>query len=105
MNKEEHKFIWEMAQYAKSHGGTLKGRKFLGRTHSYKWRCSEMHTCFVSFLGSDGFCVFPSYPIISKRCGLSPNTIRKALDVLEEYEEFNKKFKRDIFERTGMLCS
>jgi len=43
MHREEHKFIWEMAQYAKSHGGTLKGREFLGRTHSYKWKCSERH--------------------------------------------------------------
>jgi len=50
-----------------------------------EWSAQKLLTCFVSFLGSDGFCVFPSYPIISKRCGLSPNTIRKALDVLEEY--------------------
>lgn len=43
MNKEEHKFLWEMAQYAKSHGGMLLRREFLGRTHPYKWRCSERH--------------------------------------------------------------
>ena len=49
MNREEHKFIWEMAQYAKSHGGTLKGREFLGRTHSYKWKCSERHVFYAVF--------------------------------------------------------
>jgi hypothetical protein len=38
-----------MAQYAKSRGGTLKGREFLGRTHSYKWKCSERHTFYAVF--------------------------------------------------------
>jgi hypothetical protein len=49
MNREEHKFIWEMAQYAKSHGGTLKGREFLGRTHPYKWKCSGKHIFYAVF--------------------------------------------------------
>jgi DNA-binding Lrp family transcriptional regulator len=49
-----------------------------------QWSAQRLLSCFVSFLGADGLCVFPSYRTISKRCGLSPNTIRKALDVLEE---------------------
>jgi hypothetical protein len=49
-----------------------------------QWSAQRLLSCFVSFLGADGLCVFPSYKTISKRCGLSPNTIRKALDVLEE---------------------
>ena len=49
-----------------------------------EWSAQKLLSCFVSFLGSDGLCVYPSYRAISRRCGLSPNTIRKALDVLEE---------------------
>ena len=49
-----------------------------------QWSAQKLLCCFVSYLGSDGFCVWPSYKSISKRCGLSPNTIRKALDVLED---------------------
>lgn len=49
-----------------------------------EWSAQKLLSCLTSFLGSDGFCVFPSYKTISKRCGLSPNTIRKSLDVLEE---------------------
>lgn len=49
-----------------------------------QWSAQRLLSCFVSFLGADGLCVYPSYKTISKRCGLSPNTIRKALDVLEE---------------------
>jgi DNA-binding transcriptional ArsR family regulator len=49
-----------------------------------QWSAQRLLSCFVSFLGSEGLCVFPSYETISKRCGLSPNTIRKALNVLEE---------------------
>jgi len=49
-----------------------------------QWSAQRLLSCFISFLGADGLCVFPSYKTISKRCGLSPNTIRKALDVLEE---------------------
>lgn len=49
-----------------------------------EWSAQRLLSCFVSFLGADGLCVYPSYKTISKRCGLSPNTIRKALDVLEE---------------------
>jgi len=48
-----------------------------------EWSAQKLLCCFVSFLGSDGLCVYPSYKAISRRCGLSPNTIRKALDVLE----------------------
>jgi hypothetical protein len=49
-----------------------------------QWSAQRLLSCFVSFLGTEGLCVFPSYITISKRCGLSPNTIRKALNVLEE---------------------
>ncbi len=49
-----------------------------------QWSAQRLLSCFVSFLGTEGLCVFPSYKTISKRCGLSPNTIRKALNVLEE---------------------
>ena len=48
-----------------------------------EWSAQKLLTCFISFLGDDGLCVYPSYKTISRRCGLSPNTIRKALDVLE----------------------
>lgn len=33
MNTEEHKFLWEMREFAKSHAGKLISREFLGRTH------------------------------------------------------------------------
>lgn len=49
-----------------------------------EWSAQRLLSCFVSYLGSDGLCVYPSYKAISRRCGLSPNTIRKALTVLEE---------------------
>lgn len=52
--------------------------------HKKQWSAQKLLCCFVSYLGDDGFCVWPSYKSISKRCGLSPNTIRKALDVLED---------------------
>lgn len=48
------------------------------------WSAQKLLCCLTSFLGSDGLCVYPSYRAISRRCGLSPNTIRKALNVLEE---------------------
>ena len=50
-----------------------------------EWSAQKLLACLVSFLGKDDLCVYPSYKSISKRCGLSPNTIRKALDVLEDY--------------------
>jgi hypothetical protein len=48
------------------------------------WKAQRLLTCLVSFLGSDGYCVYPSYDKISERCGLGRNSIRKALDALEE---------------------
>ena len=48
------------------------------------WKAQRLLTCFVSFLGDEGFCVFPSYDKISERSGLGRNSIRKALDSLEE---------------------
>ena len=49
-----------------------------------QWSAQKLLACFVSFLGRDDLSVYPSYIGIAKRCGLSPNTIRKALDVLED---------------------
>ena len=49
-----------------------------------EWKAQKLLTCFVSFLGSEGYCVFPSYTTISLRCGLGRNSIRKALTVLED---------------------
>jgi hypothetical protein len=48
-----------------------------------QWSAQRLLTCFVSFLGKEDFCVYPSYKSISSRCGLSPNSIRKAIDILE----------------------
>jgi hypothetical protein len=48
------------------------------------WKAQKLLTCLVSFLGSDGYCVYPSYDKISERCGLGRNSIRKALNSLEE---------------------
>jgi DNA-binding transcriptional ArsR family regulator len=44
----------------------------------------KLLTCLVSFLGRENTKVFPSYIMISKTCGMSPNSIRKALTVLED---------------------
>ena len=49
MKTEEHKFLWEMRQFAKPHAGKLLSREFLGRTHSYKWRCSKRHVFYAVF--------------------------------------------------------
>ena len=48
------------------------------------WKAQKLLTCLVSFLGSEGFCAYPSYDQISLRCGLGRNSIRKAIDALEE---------------------
>ena len=49
-----------------------------------QWSAQKLLACFVSFLGRDDLSAYPSYITISRTCGLSPNTIRKALDVLED---------------------
>jgi hypothetical protein len=49
-----------------------------------EWSAQKLLSCLVSYLGKGNLCVYPSYITITKRCGLSPNTIRKALDVLED---------------------
>lgn len=41
INTEEHKFFWEMREFAKAHAGKLISTEFLVRTNPYKWRCSE----------------------------------------------------------------
>ena len=49
MNTEEHKFLWEMREFAKAQAGKLLTREFLGKNHPYKWRCSEMHIFIKEF--------------------------------------------------------
>ena len=60
-----------------------------------EWSAQKLLCCFVSYLGSNGLCVFPSYKTISKRCGLSPNTIRKSISVLENYGFIKPVYFRD----------
>jgi hypothetical protein len=36
MNTEEHKFFWEMREFAKAHARKLITIECLGRTHPYK---------------------------------------------------------------------
>jgi len=49
MQTEEHKLLWEMREFAKAHAGKLISREFLGRTHPYKWKCSERHIFYAVF--------------------------------------------------------
>lgn len=59
-----------------------------------EWGAQKLLTCLVSFLGRDGKTAFPSYITISRTCGMSTNTIRKSLNVLEDngfVKIFNKK--------------
>jgi hypothetical protein len=49
-----------------------------------EWQAQRVMACLVSYLGDDGFCVFPSYRTIARTCGISQNGIRQALDVLED---------------------
>jgi hypothetical protein len=60
-----------------------------------QWSAQRLLCCFVSYLGDGGFCVWPTYKSISKRCGLTPNTIRKSLDVLEDYGFIKTVYFRD----------
>lgn len=48
-------------------------------------RAKDVLICLVSHLGENGTCVFPSYTTIAAEAGISRNSIRKCLDVLEEY--------------------
>ena len=57
-----------------------------------EWQAQKVLVCLTSFLGNDGFCVFPSYRTIANTCGIGENGIRKALNVLEE-NGFIKVFK------------
>ncbi len=41
--------------------------------------------CLVSHLGMNDTCVYPSYSTIAAEAGLSRNSIRKCLNILEEY--------------------
>ena len=55
----------------------------LGRMGDHK--AKDLLICLVSHLGENGTCVFPSYSTIAAEAGMSRNTIRRSLDVLEEY--------------------
>ena len=49
MQTGEHTFLWEMREFGKPHAGKLISREFLGRTHSYKWRCTQGHVFYAIF--------------------------------------------------------
>jgi hypothetical protein len=59
-------------------------------------KAKNVLVCLVSHLGQNGTCVFPSYTTIASEAGLSRNTIRKCLDVLEEYG-----FIKTVYYREG----
>jgi hypothetical protein len=48
-------------------------------------KAKDVLICIVSHLGLNGTCSYPSYTTIAAEAGMSRNTIRKSLDVLEEY--------------------
>jgi hypothetical protein len=58
-----------------------------------EFQAQRVLICLISYQGSAGMQVFPSYDQINKSCGIGRNQIRKALDVLEDYG-FVKIFKR-----------
>jgi len=62
-----------------------------------EFQAQRVLVCLISFQGSAGTKVFPSYDKINESCGIGRNQIRKALTVLEEYG-FIKTFK---FRREG----
>jgi hypothetical protein len=49
MKSFELEFFRQMREFAKSNGGKLISKEFLGRTHPYKWRCSERHNFYEVF--------------------------------------------------------
>lgn len=64
--------------------------RVLGKAKEFQ--AQRVLVCLISFQGSAGTQVFPSYDQISKSCGIGRNQIRKALNVLEDYG-FVKIFK------------
>ena len=48
-------------------------------------KAKDVLVCLVSHLGSNGTSAYPSYTTIAAEAGMSRNSIRKALDVLDEY--------------------
>lgn len=62
-----------------------------------EFQAQRVLICLISFQGSAGTKVFPSYDKINQSCGIGRNQIRKALSVLEDYG-FIKTFK---FRREG----
>jgi Fe2+ or Zn2+ uptake regulation protein len=57
--------------------------RVLGRAKEFQ--AQRVLVCLISFQGSAGTEVFPSYDQINKSCGIGRNQIRKALDVLVDY--------------------
>ena len=49
MKSLELKLFWEMRTFAKAKGGKLLSDEFLGRTHPYKWRCSQRHFFYAEY--------------------------------------------------------
>lgn len=48
-------------------------------------KAKDVLICIVSHLGMNGTSSYPSYSTIAAEAGMSRNTIRKSLDVLDEY--------------------
>ena len=57
--------------------------RVLGRAKEFQ--AQRVLICLISFQGSAGTEVFPSYDQINKSCGIGRNQIRKALNVLVDY--------------------
>ena len=78
-------------------------------------RAKDVLLCLVSHLGENGMCAFPSYTTIAAEAGISRNSIRKSLDVLEEYgfiktvhyrdgkKDRNKYYIQTAAYNTGMM--
>jgi Helix-turn-helix domain len=48
-----------------------------------EWLAMRVLLALVSYLGDNGYKIYPTYDQISRRCGVARNGIRKSLDVLE----------------------
>ena len=58
-------------------------------------KAKDVLVCLVSHLGSNGTSAYPSYTTIAAEAGMSRNSIRKSLDVLEEYGFIKTVYFRD----------
>jgi hypothetical protein len=48
-----------------------------------EWQAMRVLSALISYMGDNGYKVYPTYDQISARCGVARNGIRKALNVLE----------------------